>query len=159
MVIDERPFAITETSLDCPSARRAKNESWHFLSAGPNRAAPLLVVEADQQGATDEYSGGTQVAGGAQEQRFELFIRDVTSLHIHANRALALGCQNVVRLASQGQCLFGSEPGLPGIDLLLRRDLVMRKKLLRAGTGLSARSVVTPVNSLHVRFLRAVSMV
>ena len=64
---------------------------------------------------------------------------------------LALAHEELVDSLEQIECLFVLERRFFGVNARGDFDCLLRKKLLRPGTGFSTRPVVAPFDALHGR--------
>jgi len=107
----------------------------------------FVFVEADEQRLAAAHRGCTQVARRAEQVMKQRFLVRRVRLHVKVDHVLTPSRDDVVHVPNQRQGLVPAPAILDRIGLRLDSNLVLGKKLLRSGAGLSARPVVVPVQS------------
>src|SRR5207247_2387355 len=111
-----------------------------------------LRVEPDEQRPANPERRRPEGASGPQQEREQLRPGWPGRLEIHVDSRLASGDPDLVDVPRHGQRGLAGDRRLPCVHLLHDADLLLRKKLLRAGAGASALAVIAPVHPGHARY-------
>lgn len=106
-------------------------------------------IETDHQLLADNQCWSSQVSGWSQHQLLDLFVAESLFFKVDLNNFLALGRIQSIRSGQKLFSFFELVGFLFGVGFGLGLNAILRKKLLRFYTGLSAGAMVAPVDVFH----------
>ncbi len=127
-------------------SRLCNRASFRNLSA--KNVGEGFCVEPNQDHLADLQSRSTEISSWAKHHLDEGFVIRAIFFEIDTCDFLPLGYQQFCHSVQQIEGIGTPQSYFAGVDFFSNLNISGRKKLLRAGAGRSALSVITPLNLL-----------